>query len=609
MSDRRFELHRQWRGLRGPAFGLQQPALIGQALVGRLTIDDLQRLEDRARLSPGIRLLPLDPSADLAHRFVFRLLDWIGALQRLARLPVSERVHLAVLKRSRNRRGQQVMELAMPAPSAEAATTTIQWAGAQLPLILGESHGQGPELKDPEWLQARLKPHAESGLNRFHIVQAAQRLDIPVFQLNQQVTVLGTGACQRLMTSTLTDRTSYIGVTLVASKSQTAAVLRAAGLPGTQQLAARSADQAVAAAERLGYPVVVKPDDQAHGRGVQANLVRPDQVIEAWSAAKAVSDRVLVERWVDGSTHRLTVFHGRVIRVVRRQAGGVTGDGIHSIQTLLEQQARQALLLPSTGLQGARAVTLDGEALELLQQMGLQPSDVPPAGVHVRLRRRDNINAGGRNVDLPLAAVHPDNLRLAVEAAAILRLDFAGIDLISVDIAHSWLETHAAICEVNAMPQMGVGGDPRIYEKVLSELMDGRHGIPVHVVVCSTDPLLRSKALDECLATAAGADTGVADVSGLWVSGRRVTRPFEQGFDAARALLLRPEVQRAVCLMSVDELVNLGFPVSHVDRLTVDPRCQVETHQPDQLRRALLMMKLLKRSGPMTPVAFDGQPG
>ena len=98
MSGRRFELSKTWQGLRGAAFGLPQSVVIGQARVGDLSVHDLERLEARVLLSNGIVLQRFPPGADLAHRFVFRVLDWIGAVQRLARVSVAERVHLRELK-------------------------------------------------------------------------------------------------------------------------------------------------------------------------------------------------------------------------------------------------------------------------------------------------------------------------------------------------------------------------------------------------------------------------------------------------------------------------------------------------------------------------------
>ncbi len=592
MSDERFGFAPQWQGLRGMAFGLQQPALIGTAWVRDVEAADLARLEDLALQSPRVRLRSLEASTELAHRFVFRVLDWIGAVQRVAGVPVAERVHLQALGASAEQPRRMVFRVALPTASIDANRLAIRWVGAQARRLLSSSRTSNESAAQAEptaaGLHDQLRAHAEPGLNRFHILQAAQRLDIPVQQLTYKVKALGTGAHARLLSSSITEHTSNIGVNMAASKSQTAAALRSAGLPGATHLPALGPHEAVAAAATIGYPVVVKPDDQEQGRGVMADLVSPSDVAAAFTTARKHSERILIEKWIDGLTHRLTVFRGRVIRIVKRVPGGVTGDGQHSIEALVEARARAQAEDPASPFARSPAVTLDEEALGLLTQKGLSPQHVPAAGVHVRLRRRDNVNAGGRNQEITLAEVHPDNLRLARDAAAVMRLDFAGVDLISTDIGTSWIDNGAAICEVNAQPQLGVSGESRIYETILAELMQGRFGIPVQVVLGPGDAALQQRVLEQCLAASRGA--AVSAAAGLWIGGRRATPAFQTAFDAARALLLRPEVDSAVCIMPIDEVCASGFPIHRVDSVSVALRDLFSADDSTLLGQALPML-------------------
>ena len=593
----RIALGARWHGLRGLAYGLQQPTMVGEVKLRGASEEDLSRVLGIAACFPGIQLQAPDDQRCLAERLLVMVADWVGAIQRLSGIPVAPGCFVQPLPSEDLNRDHQRFLLALPVHDADAQALVLPWVAAKLRQMddpaFDLSDPQSAEVMkaDAGALMARLQRFRESGLNRFHILQAAQRLDIPVQRLTARVHALGTGVHTRLLNSSITDATSSVGVSLAGSKSQTASLLRLAGLPGAQHLAAPSADEAVLAAERLGYPVVVKPDDQKRGLGVQANLVTPEQVITAWKAAKEVSDRLLVESWVDGNTHRLTVFNGRVIRLVQRLAGGVTGDGVNSVAALVELQAQEVRSGDLPGLRGARAVTLDEEALGLLQQAGLSPTHVPAPGTRIRLRRRDNINAGGRNVELPLSESHADNLALAVAAAAQLRLDFAGIDLISVNIAQSWLENGARICEVNPMPQLGVGGDPKIYEKLIPELMGGRYRVPVQVVLCRADAATRNQTVQACLRSHP-ADS-VSDVSGLWHVGHRVAAAFESGFDAAQALMLRADVMRAVCVLSIEELVAQGFPVNRVDRLQLALGERLSTTEQSQVALARQMLPVV----------------
>ena len=128
------------------------------------------------------------------------------------------------------------------------------------------------------------------------------------------------------------------------------------------------------------------------------------------------------------------------------------------------------------------------------------------------------------------------------------------------DIAISWFDAGALICEINAMPQMRAASDPAIYERLLAEFMPGEVRVPARLFVCPSDDAARRAALHRAL----GLDqyNGVADRSGLWVDGARATARFEDGLSAARALLMRKDVRGAVCLMTPKEILGLGLPVN-----------------------------------------------
>lgn len=286
----------------------------------------------------------------------------------------------------------------------------------------------------------------------------------------------------------------------------------------------------------------------------------------AYLGAREASPNVLVEKWQAGWTHRLTVVNGTLRRVVRRIPGGVFGDGQSDIATLVARYQATDRQQRLARQKGQPLLSLDDEALALLKERGLAVAHIPARGVFVRLRRRDNINAGGSNENLQIDTVHPDNRRLALDAARALRLDFAGIDLITEDIGRSWLEKPALICEVNAMPQIGTSTDATFYERLLPEFLGGDGRVDCHLLLCPLDAGERSRVLAQALAM-----TGVNGVSareGLWVDGQRVTHHFADGLQAARALLLRTEVHAAVCLMSPGEVLRLGLPINRFTRVS-----------------------------------------
>ncbi|MBI5278160.1 MAG: acetate--CoA ligase family protein [Burkholderiales bacterium] len=538
--------------LEGFAYGLRQPCMGGEIRFHHATPAMLRSLAAALAQAAGLTTPPGQESPVLECARV--IASWTTLLQFQSRIPVMGDAWVRVVDPS-------CCEVAFPAYKGDAVLLALRHVGS---LAHRQLRG-GSAVATPEEagaLHRALRAHRPAGVNAFSIALAAHNLGMPWCSDANGMEVLGTGAHVRWMHSTITDRTPGMGMKLAASKSRTASVLRAAGLPGALHEFAASADEAVTAAGRIGWPVVVKPDDMEQGAGVAAGLESQAEVREAFRQAREVSSRILVERHGHGWTHRFTVSHGRVVRVVRRMPGGVTGDGVHDIRRLVEMEAATPLGIQRMKVMGKPGVTLDAEATELLARAGLGADSVPESGRFVRMRRRDNFNAGGTNVDLALDAVHADNRRLAVDAAMSLRLDIAGIDLIIEDASVSWLVSGALICEVNAMPQLYAAEDDPIYERLLLDIMgEGPCRIPARLEIHARPPNV-TVALAGMPAWDAN---GLSCAEGLYVDGRRVTAAFPNTFAAARALLARPDVRGALCLMDERDVLRHGLPVDRWD--------------------------------------------
>lgn len=182
------------------------------------------------------------------------------------------------------------------------------------------------------------------------------------------------------------------------------------------------------------------------------------------------------------------------------------------------------------------------------------------------------MNAGGINQELvpdDAAIVHPDNVRLAIEAARVLRLDFAGIDLITTDISRSWLALEALICEVNARPQMGGTNDPGLYQRLLNRMFPNGAAIPAELWVVPADAVAQERLKDRLLHERSGVAVSLA--TGLWINGALATLAFRHSFEAAQSLLQRREVQHALCCMTPRDIHQFGLPLPKWDAVTVVP--------------------------------------
>jgi len=103
---------------------------------------------------------------------------------------------------------------------------------------------------------------------------------------------------------------------------------------------AHSADEAWQAAQDIGLPVVVKPRDGNHGRGVSTDLRMQKEVEDAFRIAENEGSGVMVERFVLGDEHRLLVVGGRVVAAAKGETAWIVGDGRLSIRRV-DRQATQ----------------------------------------------------------------------------------------------------------------------------------------------------------------------------------------------------------------------------------------------------------------------------
>lgn len=553
------------RGLRGSVMGSPLPTTVLRVQIQAVSIEKVAKARSAlaSQLPSGFKGdLPAansPPTAPLQATAAL-LAELIAAIQGEAGIMVGN-----PLTGSIQMAGRGSATLYLPSLSFKSCRIAISWSISWLNQLLAAD--QPCELTDAvNQGRDQLKPFADTSVNNAFILRAAFELGMPVFRPFHGLLMLGTGCRSRWLESLVSDETRLLGLRFAQAKHHTATLLRSAGLPGAIHQLVTTPAQAMQAAEALGYPVVVKPADADRGQGVAAGLKDADAVASAFDAAVKVSPKVLVERWAPGHTHRLTVQDGKVIRVVRRIAGGVVGDGAHTIEelvTLFQHSPQQQRFARRLGYQ---PLALDQEAQALLQELGVTARSRPAAGEYVRLRRRDNVNAGGTNQELvpdDPSMVHPDNLRLAIEAAMVLRLDFAGIDLITTDIARSWLEVGALICEVNARPQMGGNNDPLLYQRLLKRLFPQGATVPAELKIVPANPAAQERLRNTWLQQRSGVAVSLS--SGLWIDGRRATQAFEHSFAAAQALLQRREVAHALCCMTPQDIHQHGLPLSRWD--------------------------------------------
>ena len=559
----------------GSVAGLPQPSLRARVaidvpgpaapgLIERLDRAlDAQLVPLPAGIRPSVRGLAGDDATAAWIASAVEAIDrLLVRLQETAGLPVACGLLCEVAAASSDSGRGRTALLTIPGLSPRTIAEVLPWALDQITALAADA---GAAPAGVETALARFSRIAPGGINTRWLLQAAYGYRVPVLALGRRLYQYGWGSRSRWMDSTTTDSTSSIAVAMARNKAAAHAMLARAGLPVPQQAVVQSLDEALAAAQRIGYPVVVKPLALDGGTGVSAGIEDEEVLRRCHERAAAHGQQVIVEKHVDGHDHRLGVVHGRLAWATWREPGGVHGDGRHTVAELVEIVNRD----PNRGTQpwsNMRPLVIDDEALDLLRRQGLEVEGVPAAGRFVRFRRVANVSAGGTPTPV-LDRVHPDNAALAIRAASVFRLDFAGIDFICPDITRSWLEVGGAICEINGQPQFSVLG-PQAPLAAIRGLVHGDGRIPAVLVMTSAP----GEALAAAVAEASqplGLRVGTSTEHGLRIDGRIVRLGRRSPFADARALLLHREVDAIVMVTDVDEWRRTGSPFDAVDLLLV----------------------------------------
>jgi D-alanine-D-alanine ligase-like ATP-grasp enzyme len=410
----------------------------------------------------------------------------------------------------------------------------------------------------------RLMPAGKSTLP---ILQAAHDKGIPFIHIGSGIFQLGWGSKSHRIDRSTTELDSAIGARLAQNKALTTRLLQQAGLPAAQHQIVIKEATALAAAQRLGWPVVVKPQDLDRGEGVTVDIADEAVLKAAFGAAQALSPsrQVIVERQVAGCCHRLFIARGRLLYAVKRLPMSIVADGRRPIAELVQAELEAQRRLPPW--QRSKIQPLDALALSALTAAGYSANSVPPAGKRVALRRIESTEWGGVDEEVS-AIVHPENLRIALEATRLFGLDIAGIDLITPDIARPWFENGAIINEVNHAPELGGGGiSRRQIPALLDLLIQDRGRIPVEVFVGSEAAWTAASQRWQALL----ADGLHAYLTGpeltLEPSGARRHMPLTGCFPRARALALSSSVDAIVMAVPMREFLTAEMPFEGVDHL------------------------------------------
>ncbi|OIP12966.1 MAG: cyanophycin synthetase [Betaproteobacteria bacterium CG2_30_59_46] len=402
------------------------------------------------------------------------------------------------------------------------------------------------------------------------IVDAATDRHIPSIRLTEgNLVQLGYGARSRRIWTAETDQTSAIAESISSDKDLTKNLLQTCGVPVPEGRLVDSPEDAWKAAEEIGVPIVVKPRDGNHGRGVSTELMTREEVEAAYPLALGEGSGVIVERFVRGNEHRLLVVGGRLVAAARGESASVVGDGRSTLIELIDTQINTDPRRGTTEDYPLNVILVDKDPavrLEITRQ-GFTPDAIPPLGAEVMIQRNGNVAFDVTDL------VHPDVAATVSLAARIVGLDIAGIDLVAEDISRPLDEQRGAIVEVNAGPGLlmhlkPASGEPRPIGRAIVDSLfpEGENGrIPI-VGITGTNGTNLVARLVASLLHLSGKTVGLACSDGLYHDQRQVEKGNRATWTASRKVLLNRVAEAAVFENGSDMILSEGLAYD---------RCQV----------------------------------
>lgn len=502
---------------------------------------------------------------------------WLGHVFEHAVLAVQELAghHVSFGKtRSAKEPGQYyvVFEIKDPDVGLEASRLALRLIHDLLPEPLRSKYAD-PKFDFPrerDWF-IRFTQKRALGPSTASLVEAAEKRGIPWLRLNEQSLVqLGHGKYQRRIQATITSETRHIAVELSCDKEMAHRIFEDLGLPVPKQRTASSEREAIRAAERIGYPVVVKPYNGNHGRAVSINLNTPEEVAQAYQVAQEVSRTVVVESFIKGFDHRLLIVNGELVAAAKRVPGHVVGDGKHTIRELVDIVNSD----PRRGIGHEKVLTrivIDHQAETLLAKKGYTLETVLPEGEVFYLRSTANLSTGGTAVDVT-DIVHPDTRAMAIRAARAIGLDVCGVDFLTEDISQSYRTHGGAICEINAAPgfRMHVSpaeGQPRDVGGAVMDMLfppGSPSRIPIAAITGTNGKTTTSRMLAHIMRMD-GHVVGLTTTDGVYIDGKLTVSGDMTGPVAANMVLRDPTVTCAVLETARGGILKRGLAFRHAD--------------------------------------------
>ena len=403
------------------------------------------------------------------------------------------------------------------------------------------------------------------------IVEEAAKREIPYIRLNKQSLVqLGYGVNQKRIRATIASTTSNIAVDIAGDKEETKNLLGEAQIPVPGGTVIRTPEDLDDAIDKFGYPLVIKPINGNHGKGNTTNIVNREQALKAFETARLYGRNVIIERFIDGFDYRILVINNKFICAALRTPAAITGDGIHSVQALIDETNKDK----RRGYGHEKVltqITVDQSTKQMLSEKGYSLESIPSEGEQVLLKLTANLSTGGTSADAT-DEVHPTNIFMCERISKIIGLDICGIDIIAKDLRTPITENGGVVLEVNAAPGFRMHIEPseglarNVAEPVIDMLFPkGSAGrIPI-IAITGTNGKTTTTRLTAHIAKTAGYKVGYTTSDGVYIQNQMMMKGDCTGPLSSQFVLKDPTVDFAILECARGGILKSGLAFQHCD--------------------------------------------
>lgn len=410
-----------------------------------------------------------------------------------------------------------------------------------------------------------------SGKSTIPMLKAAYHNNIPFIHLGSGIYRLGWGKHAKLIDRSGIELDSAIGAGISQDKQLTSRILKMAGLPSPVNFSVYNIHEAMHAAHQLSFPVVIKPADKDRGEGVTVNILNDNMVQKAFHYAARYSKNILVEKQIPGVCHRLVVANNKFKYAIKRNPKSIVGDGVHTISELIDITNHKNNTQKKIIYKQTKPIVLDEAALEAIKLAQYNINTIPAKNQLVALRKTES--AEGVYVENITDKVHPDNIAIAIEATQCLKLNVAGIDIISPDISVPWHVNGAAINEVNFTPHWTGSTDASAHglSDFLTDIFDKQGRIPIEIFVGNHLAFEQAlKRQQELIGQNIMCHLTTHTQSYNTLGETKLLIEFDDSlFLRCQALLMNQQVEAIILVVHTDEFIHTGLPVDCIHHINI----------------------------------------